>query len=447
MTSYVTKKTPGDTEWFVHDRFGMFIHFGLYSLPSRHEWIKNIECISEEKYDKYFKYFNPDMLDVRGWVRKAKEAGMKYAVLTTKHHEGFCLFDTKYTDYNVMNTPYGKDIVREFVDACREFGLKVGLYHSLIDWHHPDFTIDWLHPRRNDPDAYEQNQKRELSRYVDYLHKQVEELMTNYGKIDVLWFDFSYIPKNYGSLCPWEEAKDWMKGKHKEEWRSEELLKMIRKYQPDIMINDRTGIPQDVCTPEQTAVKDGVRDLETGELVVWESCHTFSGSWGYHRDEMTWKSPEMLIQLLINIVSCGGNLIMNVGPTSRGYLDKRAIKALDVYQEWMTYNGRSIYGCTRAEPEFKAPVGTKLTQSVDGKRLYIHLFEYPFKTLVMEDMADKVDYAQFLHDGSEILYRKKKKPAQGKLYYENSYDETSLLFALPEVKPDVIVPVIELFLK
>ena len=157
MSSYVTRKTPGDTAWFTHDRFGMFIHFGLYALPARHEWIKNLEKIPEAKYDEYFKHFNPDLLDAREWARRAKAAGMKYAVLTTKHHEGFCLFDTKYTDYNVMNTPYGKDIVREYVDAFRADGLRVAFYYSLIDWHHPDFTLDQLHPRRDDADPAEFN--------------------------------------------------------------------------------------------------------------------------------------------------------------------------------------------------------------------------------------------------------------------------------------------------
>ena len=157
MSSYVTKKTPGDTAWFTHDRFGMFIHWGLYSLPARHEWIKTREKISEEKYDKYFKHFNPDLFDAREWARQAKAAGMKYAVLTTKHHEGFCLFDSQYTDYKSTNTPCGKDLVREYVDAFRAEGLKIGFYYSLIDWHHPDFPVDMLHPRRDDENAEQLN--------------------------------------------------------------------------------------------------------------------------------------------------------------------------------------------------------------------------------------------------------------------------------------------------
>lgn len=436
MSSYVTRKTAGDTSWFIHDRFGMFIHFGLYSLPARHEWIKSFEKIPEEKYQKYFEHFNPDLYDPKDWARQAREAGMKYVVLTTKHHEGFCLFDTKYTDYNVMNTPYGKDIVREYVDAFRAEGIHVGFYYSLIDWHHPDFTIDRIHPRRDDENAEELNRGRDMKKYAKYMRDQVTELLTNYGKIDVLWFDFSYPddPKL---------DKPWMKGKGKDDWEAEKLLKTARALQPHIIIDNRTQIEQDIWTPEQYQPMEWIRHKETGELLTWEACQTFSGSWGYHRDEQTWKSPEMLIDMLINTVCIGGNLLMNVGPTSRGYFDYRAEKALKVYADWMKYNSRSIYGCTMAEPEFKAPRGCRLTQSEDGKRLYIHLIEYPFTFLEFEGIADKVDYAQFLHDGSEVLFTK------GVEHFSEGKTERKDLgvFSIPPVKPNVTVPVIEVFLK
>ena len=436
MSSYVTRKTPGNTEWFRESRFGMFIHWGLYALPARHEWIKQRECITEEKYDKYFKYFNPTMYDAREWARQAKAAGMKYAVLTTKHHEGFCLFNTKHTDYNVMNTQYGKDIVKEYVDAFRAEGLKIGFYYSLIDWHHPDFTIDQIHPRRNDANARELNEGRDMRRYAKYMRDQVTELLTNYGKIDILWFDFSY-KKNPSS-------PDWMTGKGKDEWEAEELIKTARLIQPEIIIDNRTELEQDLWTPEQYQMLEWVKHKETGELVTWEACQTFSGSWGYHRDEMTWKSPEMLIQMLINTVCIGGNLLMNVGPTAKGYFDKRAEKALGVYAEWMKYNGESIYGCTQAEPEFVAPRGTRLTQSSDGKRLYIHLMEYPYAFLEFPGLADKIDYAQFLHDGSEVLYTLNKVEH----FSESTSEKNNMVaFKIPYVKPDVIVPVIEVFLK
>ena len=195
MSSYVTRKTPGNTAWFTHDRFGMFIHFGLYSMAARHEWVKSNEQISDEKYDKYFRLFNPDLLDARQWAKSAKAAGMKYAVLTAKHHEGFCLFDSAYTDYKSTNTPYGKDIVKEYADAFRDEGLHVGLYYSLIDWHHPDFTIDWRHPRRNDPNAEEENKHKNMHVYAEYMRNQVRELLTNYGKNDIHWFDFTNTKK------------------------------------------------------------------------------------------------------------------------------------------------------------------------------------------------------------------------------------------------------------
>ena len=437
MSSYKTKKTLGNTEWFEHDRFGMFIHWGLYAMPARNEWIKHIECITDEKYDKYFKYFDPDLYDPKEWARRAKEAGMKYAVLTTKHHEGFCMFDTKYTDYKCTNTKAGRDLVREYVDAFRAEGLKVGFYYSLIDWHHPDFTIDAIHPRRNDKDAFEQNQGRDMKRYAEYMRNQVTELLTNYGKIDIMWFDFSYPNKD-------PNFPDWMEGKSKDHWESEKLIETVRSIQPDIIIDNRCDLEQDIWTPEQYQPLTWVKHAETGELVTWEACQTFSGSWGYHRDESTWKSPKMLIDMLVNTVCIGGNLLMNVGPTARGYLDKRAEDALGVYAEWMKYNSRSIYGCTMAEPEFVAPRGTRLTQSEDGKRLYIHLVEYPYAFLEFQGLGGKIDYAQFLHDGSEILY------TEGGVDHfseARTQNEGLVAFKIPYVKPNVVVPVIEVFLK
>lgn len=437
MSSYVTKKTPGDTSWFTRDRFGMFIHFGLYAMPARNEWIKCMEKITEEKYDLYFKHFNPDLFDAKEWARAAKKAGMKYAVLTTKHHEGFCLFDTKYTDYKITNTAFGRDLVKEYVDAFRAEGIRVGLYYSLIDWHHPDFTIDRYHPRRLDADAEEQNRGRDMKKYAEYMRNQVTELLTNYGKIDILWFDFSYPddPKSNSPL---------LKGKGKADWEAEKLIATARALAPDIVIDNRTEIEQDISTPEQYQVLEWPRDKETNELLVWEACHTFSGSWGYFRDETTWKTPKLLIDMLINTVSLGGNLLMNVGPTSRGYFDHRAVKALKVYEEWMKYNSRSIYGCTMAEPEFVAPRGTRLTQSADGKRLYIHLMEYPFTFLEMNNLGGKIEYAQFLHDGSEIIYTDLCIDPFSKCGASGS---DVIAFRLPAIPPEIIDPVIEIILK
>lgn len=430
MSGLATRKTPGDTSWFVHDRFGMFIHWGLYSMPARHEWIKHLECIPEEKYDLYFKHFDPDQYNPREWARMAKEAGMKYAVLTTKHHEGFCLWDSACTDYKSTNTPAGRDLVREYVDAFRAEGIRIGFYYSLIDWHHPDFTVDVLHPRRNDSDS-SINEGRDMRRYAKYMRDQVAELLGNYGKIDILWFDFSYSGRRG------EGDKSWQGGKGKDDWEAEALIKTARDLQPGIIIDNRTELEQDLWTPEQFQPREWLRHEESGELVVWEACQTFSGSWGYHRDEQTWKSPKMLIDMLVNTVSIGGNLLMNVGPTSRGEFDARAKDALDAYAEWMHGNGRAIYGCTASE--FAPPQDARYTQN--GDRLYLHLLAYPFRDIELAGLAGKLEYAQFLHDGSEVLFVDRIEHGEQRL------QKGSVMLQLPPVKPPVEVPVIELFLK
>jgi len=440
MSSYITRKTPGDTTWFTNDRFGMFIHWGLYALPARHEWVKTNERIPEDHYQLYFDHFDPDLYDPKEWARQAKAAGMKYAVLTTKHHEGFCMFDTKYTDYKCTNTPAGRDLVKEYVDAFRAEGLHIGFYYSLIDWHHPNFPIDMLHPRRDDKDALQQNQGRDVSKYAEYMRNQVRELLTNYGKIDILWFDFSYSSRNG------EGDKNWMTGKGKEDWEAEKLLSMVRELQPNVIVDNRTEIEQDLWTPEQYQPLEWQKHAETGELVTWEACQTLSGSWGYHRDEQTWKTPEMLIRMLVNTVAIGGNLLMNVGPTARGYLDSRAESALKIYADWMRLNSRSIYHCTMAEPEIlpSAPNDTRYTQSADGKRLYLHLFAYPFAHIQLKGLAGKVKYAQFLHDGSEVLF------TEGKVNHFSegaAKSDDLLVLEIPPVIRGTIVPVIELFLK
>ena len=439
MSSYHTRMTPGDTDWFVRDRFGMFIHFGLYAMPARHEWIMNWERMTLGHYQRYFDHFNPDLFDARQWAQAAKAAGMKYAVLTAKHHEGFCLFDSQYTDFKITNTAFGRDLVREYVDAFRAEGLKVGLYYSLLDWHHPEFTIDDRHPLRDHPDAVEMNKTRDMRKYAKYMRDQVTELLTNYGDISILWFDFTY------PTVEEPEKYSYFSGKTKDDWESEKLIEVARSLRPGIILDNRSGIEQDLATPEQNQPDQWPRHKVTKELLVWEACQTFSGSWGYNRDEMSWKSPKMLVEMLCKTVALGGNLLMNVGPCARGYMDKRAVNALEAYGEWMRYNSRSIYGCTMAEPEFKAPLGTVLTQSEDGKRLYIHLLSYPFFSLVMGNMAGKVEYAQFLHDGSEVIFSEGK-PADmiGDHYLEM---DGPVYFRLPTVQPDVLVPVLEVFLK
>lgn len=422
----------GDTSWFVHDRFGMFIHWGLYSMPGRHEWIRSREMISDENYQVYFDLFNPDLFRPAEWARAAREAGMKYFVITTKHHEGFCLWDSKYTDYKATNTPAGRDLLREVVDAFRAEGLRVGFYYSLLDWHHPDFTIDRFHPLRGLPpeEIAKRNAGCDMKRYAEYMRNQVTELLTGYGKVDIIWFDFSY-PDNGG--------------KGRDDWESEKLFELVHRLQPGIVVDNRLDLPGsgDIVTPEQYMPDRGLVD-ENGKPVVWEGCQTFSGSWGYHRDEASWKSPRMCIEMLINHVSRGGNLLMNVGPTSRGYLDRRAMDRLGAYAEWMKYNSRSIYGCGLAPEEFPAPTDCRYTYNPETNRLYLHCFAWPFRHVNLEGLGGKLRYAQLLADGSEIRFH------VGTGDHMNSgTPENGVTLELPVVLPEqgTAVPVIEIFLK
>ena len=436
--------------WWTHDRFGMFIHFGLYSVPARGEWIKMRERIPESKYDKYFRSFNPDLFDAKEWARSAKAAGMKYVVLTAKHHEGFCLWDSRFTDYKITNTPFKRDLVKEFCEAVRAEGLRVGLYYSLIDWHHPDFTIDNHHPlmpdgckpgnARNTVGGEETwsriNAGKDMSRYQQYMKDQLGELLTDYGRIDIVWLDFSY-DRGDGH------------GKTSADWDSEGLLRYARSIQPWIIVNNRLGLTDtadgwDFVTPEQFRVVKWptVKDVR----VPWETCQTFSGSWGYARDEATWKDVPELISLLVHSVSKGGNLILNVGPTARGKLDARARSRLESYSKWMEYNSRSIYGCTEAPSCFTAPENTILTYNPDYNRLYVHLLVYPGRRLACS-FGERIDFVQFLHDASEIKFEfHGEREEQNQTFYKSGCEGVSY-FLLPELRPNIINPVLEIFLK
>ena len=388
-------------EWFVHDRFGMFIHWGLYAIPARGEWVRCTERISNEDYQKYFDAFDPTGCDLREWARLAKKAGMRYAVLTAKHHDGFCLFDSKLTDYKSTNTRSGRDFVREFVDAFRAEGLKVGLYYSLLDWHHPDYPHygDRQHPMREN-EAYKNHAEAEdFNRYLDYLHGQVRELCTEYGKLDVLWFDFSYQD---------------MSG---EKWRATELVRMVRSLQPHIIIDNRlevsgegfgslsTGNPNeysgDFVSPEQIIPPQGITDIN-GKPLVWEACVTLNNNWGYAAHDHNWKSAQTVIRKLVECVSKGGNLLLNVGPDAKGRIPKESVDILTEAGEWMALNGASIYGCGASS----IPMQPWGCVTEDERSVYMHVYEdtvgpVPLKGLKAEDFK----LIQFEATGAEIVIK------------------------------------------
>lgn len=383
-------------EWYKDARFGMFIHWGLYSIPARGEWIRSYERITKEDYMQYFDEFNPTDYDPRTWARAAKEAGMKYVVLTAKHHDGFCLFDSKYTDFKSTNTKCGRDLVAEYVEAVRAEGLKVGLYFTLLDWYHEDYPHygDKNHPMRDNPDY--KNDNRHFENYVEYMHNQIREICTNYGKIDLMWFDFSY---------------DDMEG---EKWQATKLINMVRELQPDVIIDNRLEVNSGACsslakcdpkpyhgdfiTPEQMIPPNGIQDIE-GNDMVWEACVTMNNNWGYHATDRFFKPASMLIKKLVECVSKGGNMILNVGPDARGRIPDESMKILREIGAWMKKNSDSIYGCGKTgieKPEFGRVTGK-------DKRLYFHIYENSIGPLPLLGIKkEDVKGIRYLASGAEV---------------------------------------------
>ncbi|MBO5262105.1 MAG: alpha-L-fucosidase [Clostridia bacterium] len=373
-------------------RFGMFIHWGIYSVParsSRSEWIRNVDRVTIEDYQPYFDTFNPVDFDPKKWARLAKEAGMKYAVLTTKHHDGFCLFDSQYTNYKSTNTPCGKDLVKEYVEAFRAEGIMVGLYYSLLDWHHPDYPAykDMHHPMRDNEEF--KGQGEHFERYVEYLHNQVRELLTNYGKIDIMWFDF-----HYGEMTG-------------EKWEATRLIKMAREINPDLIIDDRLGgdikvdepvyYAGDFGSPEQMIPAGGVKDYH-GNPIPWETCMTLNDNWGYSQRDMNYKSAKNVIRMIAECTSKGGNLILNVGPDARGNIPKKSIEILNEVGEWMLLNGESIYGC--GIMDYPKPEWGRITKK--NGAVYLHAIDLNQDTIAMPNFPYKVKMATRLCDGSKL---------------------------------------------
>lgn len=431
--------TKGNIDWFVHDRFGLFMHWGIYSPAARDVWVKLSEEIPDDEYKKYFKHFDPDLFDPGLWADAAAGAGMKYFCVTSKHQDGFCLFDSKLTEFNATNTPYGKDLVRMMVDAFRSRDLKIGLYHSLIDWHHPHFTVDDMHPLRNKPNRDELNRNRDMDVYREYMHGQVREILTNYGQVDLLWFDFSYAPGRKGRGDDWD-------GKSLEDWHSGELLQMVRELQPGILVNDRLDLEEgwDYITPERFVPRGWV--TVNGKRVPWETCTFMPGAWGYRQEDLiSWKSLEQLLVLLIDVVSKGGNLLLNVAPTGRGEYDRRTLDRLSGIGEWMKRHDRSIYGCTQAPDGFPSPQDCRLTYNPDTNRMYVHVLAWPFEQLHLDGFRNRVEYAQLLNDHSEI--RLLNDPLHTLEMNVGDQETNTLTLLTPIEKPDVTIPVIELFMK
>ena len=409
------------TAWFREARFGMFIHWGAYAVPARGEWVKSNEKMTTEEYQKYVDAFDPRHYNPSAWAKLAKEAGMKYAVMTAKHHDGFCLFDSQYTDYKISHYVPNRDFTREYLDAFRKEGLKVGLYYSLIDWHYKDYPNVGNHPMRDNPEY--SKKKYNWDNYVTYMHNQIKELMTKYGKIDILWLDYSF--DDYSG----------------EKWKANELVKMIKQYQPDIILNNRLVINHgvsnearefagygDFLTPEQ-GVPDQKMVDKYGNDIPWESCLTLNNSWGYYSGDNEWKSADLIINTLVNCVSKNGNLLLNIGPDSQGDVPIQSMQTLNAVGEWMKTNGESIYGCR--DTSLPKPDWGYFTQS--GNTLYVHWTNPQVGHINLGDIAEKVQDVTVLNTGQPAATSKSWWGNESKgNFFVNVNQPTYLTFQLPD---------------
>jgi len=372
-------------KWWHAAKFGMFIHWGLYSVYGHHEWAMEEEGIPVAEYERLAQRFKPQPNTARAWAKLAKQAGMKYMVMTSKHHEGFCQFDTPSTNYCAPKQGPGRNLVKEFLEAARAEGLRAGLYYSLMDWHHPD-------------GARCVKDEAARRRFVEYIHGHVRELCTNY-KLDVLWYDVAWPLDAKG-------------------WESEKMNKMVFGLQPDIIVNNRNLLPGDFSTPEQE-----IRAEKTGR--AWETCMTMNDSWGYQKADDNWKSPKTIVRNLSTCAQGGGNYLLNIGPKGDGSIPEESLRILTAVGKWMEKYGATIYETERC----------RVTDSVlanftrKGNTLYIHVYNWPGSTVAVGGLRTRVKSARLFATGEKVNFEQE--PFRVRFT------------GLPEKAPDELVSVIE----
>jgi alpha-L-fucosidase len=373
-------------KWWHEARFGMFIHWGLYSQLGRHEWAMEEEGIPVEEYQKLAASFHPKPNAARDWARLAKQAGQKYMVMTTKHHEGFCNFDSKLTNYCAAKQGPGRDLVREYVDAARGEGLRVGFYYSLMDWHHPD-------------GARCKTDEAARRRFVDYIHGHIRELLTNYGKIDVLWYDVNWPLDAAG----WESAK---------------MNDMVFQLQPQILVNNRNGLPGDFTTPEQT--------IRASSDQAWESCMTMNGSWGYHKADTDWKTPRTIVRNLITCARDTGNYLLNIGPKPDGSIPEESVATLTAVGKWMARNGDRIHKSEKCQ----VTRSNFANFTREGNTLFMHVHFWPGATVALGGLTNQVKSARLAASGQPVKFVQEKFRVQFTGLPEKAPDEPLTTIAI-----------------
>ena len=386
ITTQADQSHP-DMHWWQEAKFGMFIHWGVYSVPGRGEWLMYQEHVPIKEYINLANLFNPKDFNPKEWVAKAKEAGMKYVVLTTRHHDGFCLFDSKVSDFTAPKTAAKRDFVKEFADACHSAGMRMGFYYSLVDWHYPGVL----------PQGYPVAPAT-MKILADQAHAQVRELLTNYGTVDILWYD-------------------GMSPNDPEGWHSKELLAMARKLQPNMIINDRSGIPADFGTPENSV---------TAQSRPWESCFCMNRTWGYAKYDRNYKPVHELLRLLASCASQKGNFLLNVSPDGDGTIPVEQAEILSNIGKWMKVNGKAIYGAGPS-PVIAANLGMA---TMVGDKVYLLIQRWPGSTVPLAWIGSKLKSACLL--------------ATGQYARIEQLGDRVWLHDLPQYPPDPWLTVIEL---
>jgi len=372
------------TDWFVEARFGLFLHWGIYAIPARGEWTFAQDKWEPGTYRALMNEFNPVGFDPAEWARLAKAAGMKYVVFTTRHHDGFCMFDSHYTDYKITNTPYGKDVTRMLVNAFRTEGLRIGFYHSLPDWTHPGWSDEespeFIHTKK----LHEVTESAHRE-YLELLCRHLEQLMTEYGRIDLLFLDYT---------SRYKAGQDY--------YDRERLLEMIYRHQPEIMVDDRLAYYKedvrdfDYYTPEICVPNQPQR--VKGKPVPWESCCTLNDHWGYCDTDFNYKPLSTLTGGLIGCVSQNGNLLLNIGPDANGRFPEPAVAKLRELAEWNRTNGEAVSGAGKSE--FRPPYAGCYTQK--GKTLYVYLLQQPMGDVILPQLKGKIERITLLRTGEPV---------------------------------------------
>jgi alpha-L-fucosidase len=412
------------TAWYRDAKFGMFIHWGPYSLASvEASWPimrPKPGGITEAEYRALPQRFNPTKFDPNAWIDLARTAGQEYMVFTTKHHDGFCMFDSSYTDYKITNTPYGKDIVKQLSEACDARDMRLGFYYSPPDMHHPDFR-DTSKPASENWNG--QPERPEWPIYLQYMQLQLTELLTKYGPVALIWFDGLF---------------------HQEKYDGERFLKLIHSLQPATLVNDRIGVPGDYVTPEQFIPKEiptkqvhfrGAdssiqKELRPGvprqeDFQLWETCMTINNTWAYNMHDHDYKSAKTLIRGLVEVASRGGNFLLNVGPQPDGVIQPEFQERLRAIGNWMTVNSDSIYGTTYGPVQGVSGIRT----TAKRESIFVHIFDWPSAALTVPGLDRKVISARLLATGQPLTFRQ---------------SETGVQIDLPAQAPDANASVVAL---